>query len=103
VTLVVNPDFSLTVSPTSRTITHGHSTTYTINIQALNGFTGSVNFSVSGLPSGTTFSFSPNPATTSSVLAVNTSGGTPTGGYTLTITGVGGGYTHTITVRLNVN
>jgi hypothetical protein len=58
---------------------------------------------MNGLPSGSTFSFSPNPAATSSVLTVNTSGGTPTGTYTLTISGTGGGKTHTISVRLVVN
>jgi hypothetical protein len=103
VTLVVSADFSLSASPASRTINHGRSTTYTVTIIALNGFTGSVNFVVSGLPSGSTASFSPNPATTSSVLTVNTSGGTPTGTYTLTISGTGGGKTHTVTVKLVVN
>src|SRR5438132_13357356 len=103
VTLVVSADFSLSASPTSRTISHGQSTSYTIAIKALNGFTGPVSFSVSGFPSGSTTGFSPNPATTSSVLTVNTGGGTPSGTYTLTISGTGGGKTHTITVRLVVN
>ena len=102
VTLVVNSDFSLTAAPASRTITHGQSTTYTITIAALNSFTGSVTFSLSGLPSGSTASFSPNPAATSSVLTVNTSGGTPRGTYTLTVSGTGGGKTHAVTVTLVV-
>ena len=101
VTLVVNADFSLSASPTSRTIRHGRSTTYTITINALNGFTGSVNFAVAGLPSGSSGGFSPNPATTSTVLTVNT-GGT-TGTFTLTISGTGGGKTRTVTVTLVVN
>ena len=103
VTLVVNADFSLSASPTSRTIGQGQSATYTITIKALNGFTGPVTFSVSGLPSGSTTGFSPNPATTSSVLTVNTGGGTPPGTYTLTISGTGGGKVHTVTVKLVVN
>ena len=103
VTLVVNADFSLSAWPTSRTINHGRSTTYAITITALNGFTGSVNFTVSGLPGGASAGFSPNPATTSSVLAVSTSGSTPSGTYTLTISGTGGGKTHIVTVRLVVN
>ena len=102
VTLVVNADFSISASPTSRTIRHGRSTTYTITIAALNGFTGSVNLAVAGLPSGSSGGFSPNPAATSSVLTVNTGGGT-TGSFTLTITGTGGGKTHTVTVTLVVN
>jgi hypothetical protein len=103
VTLVVNADFSLSASPTSRTISQGQSTTYTVAIKALNGFTGPVSFSVSGFPSGSTVGFSPNPATTSSVLTVNTGGGTPSGTYTLTISGTGGGKTHAVTVKLVVN
>jgi uncharacterized membrane protein len=102
VTLVVNADFSISASPTSRTIRHGRSTTYTITINALNGFTGSVTFAIAGLPSGSSGGFSPNPATTSSVLTVNTSGGT-TGTFTLTVTGTGGGKTHTVNVTLVVN
>jgi hypothetical protein len=103
VTLVVNADFSLTAAPTSRTITRGRSTTYTVSIKAFNSFSGPVTFSVSGNPSGSAIAFSPNPATTSSVLSVNTSSGTPTGTYTLTITGTGGGTTHTVKVTLVVN
>lgn len=102
VTLVVNADFSISASPTSRTIRHGRSTTYTITITALNGFTGSVNLAVAGLPSGSSGGFSPNPAATSSVLTVNTSGGT-IGSFTLTISGTGGGKTHTVTVTLVLN
>src|SRR4029077_10398401 len=102
VTLVVNSDFSLSASPTGRTIRHGRSTTYTVTINALNGFTGSVNFAVAGLPSGSSAGFSPNPATTSSVLTVNTSGGT-IGTFTLTISGTGGGKTHSVTVTLVLN
>lgn len=103
VTLVVNADFSLSAAPTSRTITRGRSTTYTVSIKAFNSFSGPVTFSVSGNPSGSTVGFNPNPATTSSVLSVNTSGGTPTDTYTLTITGTGGGITHTVKVTLVVN
>ena len=103
VTLIVNADFSLSASPTSRTINHGQSTTYSITIAALNGFTGSVVLSISGTPAGSSTSFTPNPAAASSVLTVNTGGGTPSGTYTLTISGTGGGKTHTVTVRLVVN
>jgi len=103
VTLVVSADFSLSASPTSRTISHGQSTSYTIAIKALNGFSSPVSLSVIGFPSGSTTGFSLTPATTSSVLTVNTSGGTLTGRYTLTISGTGGGMTHTVRVTLVVN
>src|SRR5436853_5160043 len=58
VSLVVNaaavPDFSLSATPASRTVTQGGSTTYTVNISRLGGFTGGVTLSVSGLPAGST-------------------------------------------------
>src|SRR5204863_9240691 len=65
-------------------------------------FTDQVTLSVSGLPSGASGSFAPNPATASSTLAVTTSTSTPIGTYTLTVTGVGGTLTHVTTVSLAV-
>jgi uncharacterized membrane protein len=102
VTLIV-PDFSLSSSPTSQTIVQGGSTNYNITISPTGGFSGQVNLSVSGLPSGANGSFSPNPATTSSGLSVTTATSTPAGTYTVTITGVSGALTHSTTVTLVIN
>jgi hypothetical protein len=105
VTLVVQapaPDFSLSASPASRTITRGGSTTYTVTISPINGFSGSVSLSVSGLPSRTTASFSPNPATSTSTLTISTRSKTAPGTFPLTITGTSGGLIHTTTVTLVV-
>jgi hypothetical protein len=101
---VVNPapDFSLSASPTSQTVARGSSTTYAITINELNGFTGPVSLSASGLPSRSSATFSPNPATTSSMLTVSTSHNTPRGAYTLTIAGTSAGTSHTITVTFQV-
>jgi serine protease AprX len=96
-------DFSLSASPSSRTVSrHGGSVTYVVTITPGNGFTGTVTLSVSGLPSRASGSFSPNPATTSSTLTVNTSNGTTVTTYTLIITGVSAGLTHTTMVTLVV-
>ena len=73
------------------------STSYGVTISPTGGFTGQVTLSVSGLPTGANGSFTPNPAITSSTLAVTTSTSTPKGTYTLTITGVSGALTHTTT------
>lgn len=104
-TLVVNaaPDFSLSAMPTSRSISRGGSTSYTITINGLNGFTGMVTLGISGLPNRSSASFSPDPASTSSVLRVTTSRRTASGTYTLTITGTSGGTSHTVTVTLHVS
>ena len=95
-------DFTLSASPSSGTATQGASTSYSVTISPTGGFPGQVTLSVSGLPSGATGSFAPNPATAASTLSVQTSPSTPTGAYTLTITGVSGTLTHTTTVTLVV-
>ena len=104
-TLVVTaaPNFTLSASPSSQTVVPGGSTTYSVTIAPTNGFTGQVTFSVGGLPTGATGSFSPNPATSISTLSVPTSVSTPIGTYPLTITGTSGTLTHTATVTLVVN
>ena len=104
-TLVVQapaPDFTLSAAPTSRTVPRGGGTSYTVTVQPVNGFTGAVSLSLSGLPSRTSASFSPNPTTSSSTLSVATNRRTPSGSYLLTITGTSSGLTRTTTVTLAV-
>jgi hypothetical protein len=103
VTLVVStPDFSLSASPSSKTATQGGAASYSVSISPILGFTGQVSLSASGLPTGASGSFSPNPATTSSTLTVTTGASTPIGVYTVTITGTSGALIHTTTVSLTV-
>lgn len=97
------PDFTLSVSPTSQSVAQGQSTSYTVGVNRTGGFSGSVSLSVSGLPTGASGSFSPNPATgTSSTLTVTTSPTTPTGSFALTVTGVSGSLTRTASGTLVV-
>jgi hypothetical protein len=98
-------DFALSASPSTASVSPGGSTTYTVSAAALNGFTDSVNLSVtSGLPAGATASF--NPASiapgASSILTISTTAATPIGGQTLTITGSDGSLAHLASVTLNV-
>jgi hypothetical protein len=111
VTLNVGPagmdftDFAGAVQPSYRTITPGASTTYDISSSSINGFNGSVNLSVGGLPAGATASFSPSAITGgsgASVLTVTTLSGSATGSYPLMLAGTGGGHTHNTVVNLNV-
>jgi len=104
VTLVVNapPDFTLAASPSSQTVIQGGATSYGLTLATLNGFSGQVTLSVTGLPAGATSSFSPNPATSSSTMSVTAGSSSPVGSYTLTITGVSGALSHTATVTLVV-
>src|SRR5437773_967124 len=96
------PDFALSASPSSQTVTAGGATSYSVAISPTGGFSGQVTLSVSGLPSGANGSFSPNPASSSATLSVTTSTSTLAGTYTLTISGVSGSLTHTVTVTLVV-
>ena len=100
----VNPDFALSPNPSSLTINRGASGTSTITITRSGGFTGSVAFSASGLPSGVTASFSPTSTTgTSSVLTLAASTTATLGPATINVTGTGGGLTRTTTISLTVN
>ncbi|NUR75368.1 MAG: hypothetical protein HOQ28_03650 [Thermoleophilia bacterium] len=103
VTLVVsNPDFSLSATPASGTVTQGASTTYTVSVTPAAGFTGSVTLDAAGLPAGAAASFSPNPTADTSTMTVTTSATTPAGSYPVTITGTSGTLTHTTSVQLVV-
>ncbi len=102
----VTPDFTITATPASQTVTQGNSTTYTATIAAVGSFSGTVTFSATGLPSGATATFSPTSVTTSgsSTLTVTTNATlTPTGTFTITITGTSGSTVHSTTVSLVVN
>lgn len=99
------PDFSMSTSPPSQTVTAGNGTTYTTSVSALNGFAGTVTFSVSGLPTGAGDSFSPSSVTGSgsSTLSITTATTTPAGTYPLTVTGTSGALAHNNSITLVVN
>ncbi|GEM_PF-1228052 len=100
-----SPDFTISASPSSQTVTAGGGTSYTVTTTAVNGFSSGVSLTVSGLPSGASGSFNPTSITGagSSTLSITTSASTPAGTNTLTIQGVSGSLTHTATVTLVVN
>ena len=104
-TVTAPPDFSVSVTPSSRTVTAGASTNYTVSSGSINGFAGTVTWSASGLPTGATASFNPasGAAPSSSTLTVTTTASTPGGTNTLTITGTSGTLTHSATTKLIVN
>ncbi|MBZ5642597.1 MAG: choice-of-anchor D domain-containing protein [Acidobacteriia bacterium] len=99
-----SPNFSLTATPALRSVIQGSGTTFTSTVGALGGFTGVVSFSVSGLPTGATGTFSPTTVTGSgsSTLTVTTLTTTPTGTYPLTVTGTSGSLVHTANTTLVV-
>jgi hypothetical protein len=101
-----NPDFTISASPSSVTVQQGNNGTSTISTAALNGFNNAITLSASGQPSGVTITFGTNPipapGTGSSVMTMAVGAGVTPGTYPITVTGVGGGITHTTTVSLIV-
>lgn len=102
IALTVTPAYTLSASPNTLSVVQGTSSTSTITITPLNGFKGSVTFSASGLPTGVTAGFSPNPATSTSKLTLTASATAITGAATVTITGTSGSTAQTTTIALTV-
>jgi Zn-dependent metalloprotease len=96
-------DFSISASPTSGSVAAGSAATTTVGTAVTAGSAQTVALSASGLPSGTTASFSPSSVTAggSSTLTLSTSASTPSGTYAVTVTGTGGA-THSTSYSLTV-
>jgi cellulase/cellobiase CelA1/aryl-phospho-beta-D-glucosidase BglC (GH1 family) len=93
---VTNPSFTLAASPVSLSLVQGASGASTITVTSVNGFTGTVTYAASGLPSGVTASFSGN------VLTLAASSTATVGASTVTVTGTSGSLTATTKVALTV-
>jgi uncharacterized repeat protein (TIGR01451 family) len=107
--LTETPDFVVNVTPAARAVTAGGSTTYAVTVTPVNGFNGTVNLNLTGLPAEAAFSFNPsslvvnNVSTAASTLTVNTSAATPLGSSNLTISGASGNLTRTANATLTVS
>ncbi len=99
-----NQNFTLTAAPSAVSVTQGiGSAASTINITPVNGFSGLVTLTVSGLPKGVSVSLSANPANSSSVLTFTAASTAKTGTVAVTITGVSGSLSNSTTITLTVN
>ncbi len=96
-------DFSLSDSPGSLTLNQGANGAATVTVTDLNGFSGSVALSASGLPGGVTASFNPSNATSTSTLTFTAASTAATGSATVTITGTSGSLSHATTLSLTVS
>lgn len=95
--IVPTPTFNLSVSPSSSEIQWGQTGSYTVTIDALNGFTGMVDLSAMQVPTGTTPTFSPTQlnftgqSSLNSTLTVGTvEAGADPGQHTLPVRAVSG-------------
>ena len=88
---VINPDYSISASPTSLTINSGSSGTSTVNVIPLNGYSGTVQLSYAAT-GGLTATFNPTSISSSSTstVTVTVPSGTAIGTYTVTVTGIDG-------------
>lgn len=108
--IIFNPgtaaDFTIASSPSSVSVTQGAFGTSTITTAVSGGFNAAVGLTATGLPAGATAAFSPTsiaaPGSGSSTLTLTTTTSTPVGTYPITVTGTGGGTTHSTTVSLVV-
>jgi subtilase family serine protease len=102
------PDFTVAAVTATATVAQGTTAQYSITLTPANGLVGGISLAVTGLPAGATPTFNPNPvsitgaAAQSSVLQVTTTSSTAVGTYSLTVTAVGGGLTHTAALSLTV-
>ena len=101
------PDFGISDSPASGSVTQGSSTSTTVSTAVVSGTAQTVSLSASGLPTGATATFNPTSVTAGdgSTLTIATASSAPTGSYTVTITGAypEGSPSHNTTFALTVN
>jgi chitinase len=98
-------DFSVSVSPSSGSVTAGGSTTATVATAVTSGSAQSVSLSASGTPSGVTVSFSPTSVTagSSATMTVTTSSSAAAGSYAITVTGSAASGSHSAPYTLTVS
>jgi serine protease len=97
-----SPDFQLQLSPASLSLAPGQMGQVQVGVVASGGFSGPVTLTLLGAPTGVTGSFSPNPATGSSVLTLSAASGAVTGTYTLTVRGTAGSLVREASLNLSV-
>jgi Zn-dependent metalloprotease len=98
-------DFSISVSPTSGTVTAGGSVSATVSTAVTSGSAQTVSLSATGLPSGATATFNPSSVTAggSSTMTISTTSTTTAGTFPITIRGTGTSVTRSTTFSLTVN
>lgn len=102
-------DFNLSLSPSTETVPPGHMGTFTLTASSPSGFQGAISLTCSGGPPGSKCSLVPNSVTLVSgsemaqvTINLAVPKGASKGTFTITITGTGGGLTHTATAILKV-
>jgi thermitase len=98
-------DFALSATPSSAEVTQGGSADYTVTASAVNGYSGTVTYSVSGLPLGIAATFSPpsTPAPGSTRMTLTSTLLAAPGTYSVQVVGTSGAIRRSTTVDLVVD
>ncbi len=102
------PDFSISASPTSLTVTRGQSGTSTITVTPKQGFNQTVTLTCTGAPKNSTCTISPGSVTLdgtnaqTATLTISTTATTPTGTFNLNAKGTFSTLTHAVKITLTV-
>jgi galactose oxidase len=95
--------FQISPAAANLTVVQGSSGADTITVADAGGFSGSVTLAASGLPTGVTSSFAPNPTTGSSVLTFTATSSAVAGAYTVTVTGTSGSLTASTAIEVTIS
>ncbi len=104
-------DFSITANPVTLTIPRSSSSSSTVTLASLGGFSGTITLSTSVAPSthhGPAASLSSNSVTIASggsgsvVLTISTAKNSSTGSFTVTVVGTSGSISHSVNVSVTV-
>lgn len=98
------PSFTLTAPDTALSVCAGTSQTLPIALGQIDGFADPIDLSASGHPSGTSATFTPNPATPPAATALELSAGASAaiGHYPLTVTATSGAIVQTLGFDLDI-
>lgn len=105
VAVSAQPDFNLTLQPSTATLIPGQNVSFAATITPLNGFTSQVTLAVGTLPAGVTAQFTPPTLTPpgTSVLQLGAATNATLGSFTLNISASGGGITNTTSSSVTVD
>jgi Pro-kumamolisin, activation domain len=100
------PNFALTASPVSVSLTPGSSATATVTVMPQAGFSGTVDLTATpiGAPAGVSVTLGNSTLTGAgqTTLSVTTTAATPGGNFVVAVAGVSGGLSHTAYVELSL-
>jgi hypothetical protein len=97
-------DYAISISPATQTVSIGDKGSFMITVNLVSGVAAPTFLTLTGLPSGLGYSFSPQSGTPTftSTLSIDASTVTVTGSYSFTVTAAAGGLSKTVTAGIVV-